>query len=80
MPVTTVEINGFATRVIRELKGRGMSELAEKLAVDRSYINKIELGHSTRVSTVFYARLIAELAIADHRVLLANPHGTTVAA
>lgn len=73
MPVTTIRINGFACRVIRELKGRGMAELAEKLEVDRSYINKIELGHSLRVSAVFYSRLIAELGLSDHRVLMADP-------
>mgnify|MGYP000718109831 CR=1 FL=1 len=73
MPIETIPIHGFACRVIRELKGRGMSELAESLDVDRSYINKIELGHSKRVSAVFYSRLLRELGISDHRVLLANP-------
>lgn len=80
MPITTVRIHGFACRVIRELKGRGVAELAEKLEVDRSYITKIELGHSPRVSTVFYSRLLTELKIADHRVLMADPLGSEVAA
>ena len=73
MPIATVRIQGFACREIRELKGRGMTEVADKLGCDRSYINKIELGYSPRVSVVFYSRLLAELGITDRRVLLADP-------
>ena len=70
---TSVEIQGFALRVIRERSGQKMAEVAEALNVDRSYINKIETGHSKRVSTVFYSRLLAQLNLADYRALLANP-------
>lgn len=69
----TIAIQGFALRVIRELNGRKVSELAEALHVDRSYITKIELGHSRRVSAVFYSKLLSELAIADRRALMAMP-------
>lgn len=67
-----VEIHGYALRVIREARGRATAELADALDVDRSYIAKIETGHSRRVSTIFYARLLAELQISDHRALLAT--------
>lgn len=67
----TVEIHGFALRVIREARGRKVQELADVLDVDRSYITKIELGHSRRVSEVFYSKLLAELRIDDDRALLA---------
>lgn len=61
--------------MIRELKGRSAGELAKKLGVDRSYITRIELGYAPRVSSVFYSRLLAELGISDHRVLMADPPG-----
>ncbi|OAT68399.1 hypothetical protein AWB85_25185 [Mycobacteroides immunogenum] len=75
MPSSTVKIHGYACRTIRELKGRATGELARTLQVDRSYITRIELGYAPRVSSVFYARLLAELGITDHRVLMADPPG-----
>lgn len=71
----TVEIHGYALRVIREARGRKVQDLADTLEVDRSYIAKIELGHSRRVSEVFYARLLSELLIDDYRALLAHAPG-----
>jgi transcriptional regulator with XRE-family HTH domain len=70
---SAVGINGFALRVIRERTGIKVADLAEALEVDRSYITKIELGTSKRVSVDFYKRLLTHLAIADHRTLLATP-------
>lgn len=75
---STVEIQGFAVRVVREARGRKTAELAEALEVDRSYIAKIETGHSRRVSTVFYNRLLQELCVEDYRALLANPFSSAV--
>lgn len=77
MPMSslTVPINGYALRIIRGLKGRGMADLARKLEVDRSYINKIELGYVVQVSSPLYARLLEELGITDYRTLMADPHG-----
>lgn len=66
-----MEIHGYALRIIREARGRKTSELAEALGVDRSYIAKIETGHSRRVSTPFYNALLVELQIDDYRALLA---------
>lgn len=69
----TVEIHGYALRIIREARGRKAAELAEALDVDRSYITKIETGHSRRVGTAFYSALLTELQVDDYRALLANP-------
>lgn len=70
---STVAINGFALRVIRERTGIKVTDLAAALECDRSYITKIEIGTSKRVSVDFYRRLLEQLAIADHRTLLATP-------
>lgn len=75
MSGSTIRIHGYACRTIRELKGRAVGELAKKLGVNRSYITRIELGYAPRVSSVFYSRLLAELGISDHRVLMADPPG-----
>lgn len=77
---TTVEINGFALRELRMRSGLGVAQLAEQVGVQRPYIAKIELGHSRRVSPKVFNALLAALTITDRRVLLANPHGTQVAA
>lgn len=69
----TVAINGFALRVIRERTGIKVMELAQALGCDRSYITKIELGTSKRVGVGFYRQLLEQLAITDHRTLLATP-------
>ena len=68
---STVEVHGYALRVIREARGRKVAELAEALGVDRSYIARIETGNSRRVSAVFYNKLLAEIQVDDYRALLA---------
>lgn len=73
---STVAINGFATRVIRERSGIKVADLAEALECDRSYITKIELGTSRRVSAAFYKKLLDQLMISDHRTLLATAEFT----
>lgn len=70
---SSVAINGFALRVIRERTGIKVLDLAQALEVDRSYITKIEIGTSKRVGVDFYRRLLEHLAITDHRTLLATP-------
>jgi len=70
---SSVAINGFASRVIRERTGIKVQQLADALGCDRSYITKIELGTSKNVSVDFYKRLLEQLDIADHRTLLASP-------
>jgi transcriptional regulator with XRE-family HTH domain len=70
-----VEIHGYALRVIREARGRKVAELAEALDVDRSYITKIETGHSRRVGAAFYNALLRELGVDDYRALLATAPG-----
>lgn len=70
---SSVAINGFAARVIRERTGIKVAETAAAMACDRSYITKIENGTSRNVSVDFYRRLLQHLAIQDHRTLLALP-------
>lgn len=71
---TTIEVNGYALREIRVRSGLEIAPLAEQVEVTRSYLAKIELGHSVRVSPKVYAALLSALGIQDRRVLLANPH------
>ena len=73
---STVPINGFALRVIRERTGIKVADLAAALEVDRSYITKIEIGTSKRVGVDLYRRLLQHLSIEDHRTLLALPNIT----
>lgn len=68
-----VEINGFTLRLVRTLRGRKVQDLATALGCNRSYIAKIELGHSPRVSETFYNRLLVELAVDEPRALMVNP-------
>ena len=76
MPTTTtVDVQGFALRVLRESRGRTQADLAAALGKDRSYIAKIETGATRQVSSTFYAALLRELCIEDYRALLADPPG-----
>ncbi len=76
---TTVDINGFALRKIRVLSGVEIQPLADQIGVTRSYLAKIELGHSVRVSPKVFNALLAALEIQDRRTLLANPHAERTA-
>jgi transcriptional regulator with XRE-family HTH domain len=66
----TVLIQGYALREIRRRSRISPQALASQLGVNRSYITKIELGHSKRVSVAFYDALLAALEIEDRRALL----------
>jgi transcriptional regulator with XRE-family HTH domain len=70
-PRPFIEVHGYALRVIREARGRKPAELAKALNVDRTYIVHLEMGNKRRVSPEFYAALLTELAVSDHRALLA---------
>ncbi|WP_028637746.1 helix-turn-helix domain-containing protein [Nocardioides sp. URHA0032] len=72
---TTVEINGFVVRELRIRDGLSVQALAAQIGVQRPYIAKIELGHSTRVSPKVFNALLSAFSITDRRVLLSNPHG-----
>lgn len=67
-----IEVHGYALRVIREARGRKPAELAAALNVDRTYLVHLETGSKRRVSPEFYAALLQELVITDHRALLAT--------
>ncbi len=69
---STIEVHGYALRMIREARGRKVADLAAGLQVDRSYITHLENGSKRTVGAEFYARLLAELQIRDHRALLAT--------
>lgn len=71
---TTIPINGYALRTIRVLTGLGVSDLAAQVEVERSYIAKIELGHSRRVSPAVFRAICDALEIQDRRALMAHPH------
>jgi transcriptional regulator with XRE-family HTH domain len=72
---TTVDIHGYALRVIRQLTGLSAQALAEQVGVTDAYVRMIENGRSKRVSATIYRAILDALALTDHRVLLANPHG-----
>lgn len=67
-----VEVHGYALRVIREARGRKVTDLATALGVDRSYIAHLENGSKRRVSQEFYSALLLELRVEDDRALLAT--------
>ena len=69
---TTVEVHGYALRVIRQARGRAVADLAAALGVDPSYIRHLEDGSKLRVSPELYAALLHELQIEDYRALLAT--------
>jgi transcriptional regulator with XRE-family HTH domain len=71
-PSRTIEVHGFALRVIREARGRKVADLADALGVDRSYITHLENGSKRAVSQELYAALCNELLVDDHRALLAT--------
>ena len=71
---TTVRINGYALREIRKRTAVSVQALAAAVPCDRSYIAKIELGHTHQVSPEFYLKLLRALEIEDRRTLMAAPH------
>lgn len=73
-------MNGFALREIRIRSGIEIAPLAAQIGVTRSYLAKIELGHSVRVSPKVYVAVLDALGIRDRRVLLAQPHTLQVPA
>ena len=81
LPNRVIEVHGYALRVIRRARGRGVTDLAAALEVDPSYIRHLENGSKLRVSAEIYAGLLRELQIDDYRALLATaPLRATVSA
>lgn len=74
-PASPVHIHGPALRVIRQLRGVAIADLAEALRVSVNYISMIETGARRRCSATIYAQLGEELGLADLRALLACPYG-----
>ena len=74
---TTVEINGYALREIRKRSGVAVQALADQLGIARSYIARMETGHTVRVSPTVFEALNEALNIDDKRTLMARPHVST---
>jgi transcriptional regulator with XRE-family HTH domain len=68
----TIDVHGYALRVIRRARGRAVTDLAAALEVDPSYIRHLENGSKLRVSAEIYSGLLRELQIDDYRALLAK--------
>lgn len=66
----SVGVNGAKMRELRIRLGLPIAELAADLGVNRSYVTKIELGISKRVSPQLYRRLLSRLGLEDYRSLL----------
>lgn len=75
-----VAVHGPTLRFVRELLGVSTAQLAATLECSRSYLTKLELGHSRACSPAFLTRLVAELNIPDRRVLLIDPYDDEPAA
>ncbi|PWK81648.1 DNA-binding Xre family transcriptional regulator [Lentzea atacamensis] len=79
MPPTTsptIEVNGYALRVIRVLTGIDAGNFSAAVGVDRSYLNKLENGQKCRVSPSVFDALCRALSLKDRRALMADPHGS----
>lgn len=77
---TTVDINGYALREIRVRSGIGVQALADSAKCARSYVARMETGHTTRVSPEMFEALARSLNIVDKRALMAFPHAALIAA
>lgn len=71
---TTVEVNGYAGRHIRNMLGIDADEVATKMGVTRDYIYKIELGYNRRLSLTKFRLWQNVLLVQDRRALMCNPH------
>lgn len=75
-PSRTIEVNGYAIRVVRQARGKSVQNLADGIAKDRSYITHLENMTKWAVSPEVFAALCRELLIGeneDQRALMANP-------
>jgi transcriptional regulator with XRE-family HTH domain len=70
----TIEVNGFAVRVIRTLMGIEVLEVARLIDADRSYIYHLEHGRRVRMSVSKFEALRKALGVDDRRALMASPH------
>jgi transcriptional regulator with XRE-family HTH domain len=71
---TTVEINGYALREIRVRSGVSVQDVADAIGCNRSYVARMETGHTHRVSPAVFEGLTRALTITDKRALMAFPH------
>lgn len=71
-PTTAIAVNGPALRELRIRTGIEVKDFADQVGVSRSYVTKVELGHSRRVSPEVYNKILTVLGIRDRRTLLAD--------
>lgn len=60
-PSTAVPIDGATLRQARIDRGIEVADLARRIGVTRSYVTKLELGHSPRASATVHAALVRVL-------------------
>lgn len=70
---TSVQINGPALRVIRQLVGVSCSVLAREVGTDVSFLARVERGEKRGVRPETFERLVAVLGV-DRRALMAHPY------
>lgn len=66
---TTVPVNGPVLRELRMRSGLSISSLAAAVGVDRSWINKLEVGERD-VSPELFDQITRHLGVRDRRVLI----------
>ena len=69
-------VNGPAVRKLRQLRGMEMIDLAALVGIDRSYLNKIELGKGAsarNVSPTVFGKLVEKLQPRRPEDLIVKP-------
>lgn len=70
----SLQINGPALRHVREGRGRTIGQLARVVGVSTSFLAALERGTRRGVRPSVFRGLVAELALNDPRVVLADPY------
>lgn len=75
----SAQIHGPTLRLLRTQAGLTISQLARTAGVSTGFLSRVELGVKRAVSEDVFRVLVAELELADPRVLLVNPYTGKVA-
>lgn len=76
LAATSVQIHGPALRHVRQHRGATVAQLAKAAGVSTSFLAAVERGDRRGVSGRVFGVLVAELDLADARVLLVDPYGS----
>jgi hypothetical protein len=71
-------VNGYALRLVRELRGRTIGSLARPSGVSTSFLARVERGEKQGVRQDVFDTITGELEVTDARALMAEPHGLCV--